>query len=593
MRIIPILNFNNINKRNNNLSKSKTIAQKNFESDIYTNLPNFQYYQHISFGGNSPSEISLMKDIVNIIDSGNTPTLQKQYEDTVEVNYKEDFTIENSLYEQVLTKRKADFIDEFNKNAENLYYNPKATNEDKIKAVEFAYSFVADKAKKYKEPEKLGDYLNSLNLSVDYGHTVFADNSIKNIFKEAKEYWEEEYLPVLLQKEKAHIQFIKKAKEKLPLLNELKGFYDLSVSDKFFVAKYFEINDFKLFRDDPMTKIITDHTIKNKEALLNEIKQKIVIDTEIFAEKLNQIQELILSENGIDDMSTYTIQGKNKDDETNLLNLFLTAIDKKNLYGKDKNSLLEYFKTLNETDINKAIDNIRKTWFLKYVPLKLENETSYQAYKTDIHVRNNTELKKINKQLEQINIKLDKISMSLTDYISNLDGVSAKFQNPVEDSLEIQRNTGIQIEEMLSSVDNLSDEEEQKLMDAFKDDGIKYLDILLNNTKNKAVENMIKDLKTVIKEEKRPNMILARLEGYATMAVMSNLMHGSSHAASAAAAHAVNTSAGATAGAGGLLGSIFDPCTLAFAAVVTGIYSIYSASQTHKEFSDMYFGGMI
>ena len=159
MRIIPILNFNNINNRNNNLSISKTTAQKNLESDIYTNLPNFQYYQHISFGGNSPSEISLMKGIVNIIDSGNTPTLQKQYEDTVEVNYKEDFTIENSLYEEVLTKRKADFIDEFNKNAEDLYYNPKSTNEDKIKAVEFAYSFVADKAKKHKEPEKLGDYL--------------------------------------------------------------------------------------------------------------------------------------------------------------------------------------------------------------------------------------------------------------------------------------------------------------------------------------------------------------------------------------------------------------------------------------------------
>ena len=53
-------------------------------------------------------------------------------------------------------------------------------------------------------------------------------------------------------------------------------------------------------------------------------------------------------------------------------------------------------------------------------PLKLENETTYQAYKSDIDVRNNDELQKINKQLEQINIKLDKMSMSLIDYISNL-----------------------------------------------------------------------------------------------------------------------------------------------------------------------------
>ena len=183
--------------------------------------------------------------------------------------------------------------------------------------------------------------------------------------------------------------------------------------------------------------------------------------------------------------------------------------------------------------------------------------------------------------------------MSLTDYISNLDSVSSKFQNPVEDSIEIQRNTGMQIEEMLSSVDKLSDEEEQKLMDAFKDDGIKYLDILLSNTKDKAVENMLKDLKTVIKEEKRPSMILARLEGYATMSVMSSLIHGNSHIATASAAHSLNSVSGASASAGGLLGSILDPHTLAFAAVVAGLYSIYSASQTHKEFSDMYFGGKI
>ncbi len=590
MRIIPILKLNN-NK--NNRPISKPIAQKSFKSDTYCNLPNFQYYKTISFYGNKPSEISFVKDIVKNIGSGDTPVLQKQYEDTVEINYKKDFKIEDLPFERILTKRKTDFIDEFNKNAQDLYYSHQSTNEDKIKAVKFAYSFISDKAKKYKEPETLEDYLNSLNLSVKYGHTVFADNSIINMFKEAKEYWEKEYLPILLQKENEHILFVEQAMKKLPLLNELKGFQDLSISDKFFVAKYFEINNYKVFRDDPMTKIITDHTIKNKEELLNEIRQKIVIDTEIFEEKLNQIPELILSENGIDNMSTYVIKGKNKDDETSLLNLFLVALNKKDLYGNNKNTLLAYFQTLSETDINKAIDNIRKIWFMTYIPLKLENETTYQAYKTDIHVRNNNELKKINKQLEQINIKLDKISMSLTDYISNLDSVSSKFQNPVEDSIEIQRNTGMQIEEMLSSVDKLSDEEEQKLMDAFKDDGIKYLDILLSNTKDKAVENMLKDLKTVIKEEKRPSMILARLEGYATMSVMSSLIHGNSHIAAASAAHSLNSVSGASASAGGLLGSILDPHTLAFAAVVAGLYSIYSASQTHKEFSDMYFGGKI
>lgn len=589
MRVIPILKVNTT-IYHDKIVQTKPTIQTNTRQKGLTNLK-IPCYQHVSFYGNKPSELSLLKDISKTLESNNIPTLQKQYDDTIDINYEKDFSVENSPHNKILTKRKSDFIDEFDKNAEKLYNNPRSSNEDKIKAVQFAYSFVADKAKKYKEPEKLGDYLNSLNLSVEYEHTIFADKSIKKLFKEAKEYWIDEYLPILLQKENAHIQFVENAKIKLPLLDELKGFNDLSISNKFFVAKYFEINGFKKYKDDPMIKIIKDHTIKNKEDLLNEIRQKIIIDTEIFCEKLNQIPELILSENGIDDLDSYTITGKNKDNETTLLKLLLMALNKNEL--QDKKSLLECFESLNKTELDKAIDDIKKIWFLEYVPLKLENETTYQAYKSDIDVRNNDELQKINKQLEQINIKLDKMSMPLIDYISNLDSVVAKFKNPVEDSLQVQRNAGIQIEEMLSSVDKLSDEEEQKLMEAFKDDGIKYLDVLLNNTKNKAIENMINDLKTVIKEEKRPSMILARLEGYATMSIMSGLMHGGSHTASIAAAHAANASTGAMASTGGLLSSILDPYTLAFAAVVTGIYSIYSTSQTHKEFSDMYFGGKI
>lgn len=478
-----------------------------------------------------------------------------------------------------------------------MFNNPQSTNKEKLKAVQTAYSFVQDKAKKHKEPENLAEYLNSLNLSLDNHHTVFADKSIQHLFQEAQNYWKQEYLPKLLNREDNKIAYVESVLEKMPSLKVMKAFNDLSYDDKYFVAKYFEINNFKVFEDDAMKKILTDHTIENKNELLNEVRQKIVIDTEVFNEKLNELPYLLQDESGLEELSNYIINGKNKDDNISFLNLLLIALDKKDVIDKDIETKVEYFSSLDSSTLDKGIEKVRKIWFFKFVPLKLEKEISYQAYKTDIHVKNHTELVKINAQLEKINIKLDKIAISLTDFISNLDGIYAKFKTPVEDSMEIQRNTGMQIEEMLSSVNRLSDEEKEKLMDSFKTDGIKYLEILLKNTKEQAVVNMINDLKKVIVEEKKPNMVLARLESYGTMAVMSNLMHGG-HAASVAASHSINTLtnadflSGNTASTfGGGIGAILDPHALAFAAVVAGIYSIYSASQTHKEFSDMYFGG--
>ncbi len=594
---INVLNIHPPISQLNYSVKTKNQSNLKFSNKVCNYQP--AYYSFVSFKGNKKSELSLVKNIVDSIENEQIPIINTGSSDIVPEAHTDQFSIKNEQHKQILLNKEIELTQQFVDNTSGLFNNPQSTNKEKLKAVQTAYSFVQDKSKKYKEPENLAEYLNSLNLSLDNQHTIFADKSIQHLFQEAQSYWKQEYLPQLLNRENNKITYFENVLEKMPSLKEMKAFNDLSYNDKYFVAKYFEINNFKVFEDDPMKKILTDHTIENKNELLNEVRQKIVIDTEVFNEKLNELPYLLQDESGLEELSNYVINGKNKDDNISLLNLLLISLDKKDVIDKDINIKAEYFANLDSSILDKGIEKVRKIWFLKYIPLKLEKEISYQAYKTDIHVKNHTELSKINAQLEKINIKLDKIAISLTDFISNLDGIYAKFKTPVEDSLEIQRNTGMQIEEMLSSVNRLSDEEKDKLMNSFKTDGIKYLDILLKNTKEQAVANMINDLKKVIVEEKKPNMVLARLESYGTMAVMSNLMH-SGHAASAAASHSINTLANAdflsgntASTVGGGIGAILDPHALAFAAIVAGIYSIYSASQTHKEFSDMYFGGKV
>lgn len=578
------------------IKKTENNSNPVFNHSKPTN-PNSFYFPFISFKGGK-NEISLIKQIAESLQDNTTPQINQTESHLPQKIVVND--IDSPIYNEVLKNKKQELTKSFIDNTKAIYEDPNAGNEEKLKAVQTAYAFIQDKETKYKEPSSLGDYLNSLSLSVETNHTVFAGKSLDNLFKNSQQYWETEYLPKLLDKEKNKLQYLEKFFEKRPDFEESKTFNDLSYDDQYFIAKYLEINNFKVYKDDPIVGILKNTAIKDKKDVLNEIRKKIVLDTEIFNDALANVPELLKDNNGIKFLSEYIITGKNEDDKTSLLKSLLVKLNNEKLLNSTKEEQVEYFESLKPNDINEAIEKVRKEWFLKYVPLKTEKEVAYQSHKNNIHVQNHEQLVSINEQLEKINIKLDKISLSLTEFISNFDRAYAKFPNPVEDSIAIQKNTGLQIEAMYSATKNLNSEEEQRLMNAFKTEGIKYLDILLDNTKDDAVKTMIQNLKKVITEEKKPNAILSKLESYGTMAIMSGLLHGG--ATSAAASHTVNSlvntdiasGTGLTSvSTGGGISALLNPQALAIVAIAAGLHAITNANKVHKQFSDMYFGGQV
>lgn len=589
MRINPIINV----QHKINLSQKNKL---NNSSNI--DLPNYQQYYYlplISFKSQK-TDMRLIKQVAESLELNQLPVLTVPQNSSLLFNAPnngKDF--DDSKYKDVLENKKYHFIQEFIDKTRGIYENPNSSNTEKEKAIQTACTFIREKEQKYNEGTALDNYLNSLKLSEEVNNTIFADKTLRKLFEEAQKYWEKEYLPILMQEEKRKLQYLEGFYEKRPDFKKLKTFNDLSYEDQYFVAKYLEINDFKSFDDDPMITILDNVAIEEKKNVLNEIRKKITLDNEIFNDLLANLPALIKNQEGIEFVKNYRILGKNDDNQTNLLKLLLEKLGKNDLINKSSILQEDYFQALDNNTLTQAIEDVRKEWYAKYVPLKIEKEVSYQAYKNDIHVQNNNALKEINKNLEKINIKLDKISLSLSEFISNIDGIHAKFTNPAEDCAEIYKRTGIQIEAMKASAGNLNSEDEQKLLNAFKSEGLKYMDVVLKNTKDNATLNMIKDLKTVINTAEKPNMVLNRLEGYATMAIMSGLLHGS--ASSAATSHAVNSlvnvdmtngEGAVSTVSGGGLSSLISSQALALAAITAGLYGITSATKIHKQFSDIY-----
>lgn len=568
----------------------------NYTPSVSVPINQHSYYlSFISFKAKK-NDISLIKQIADSLEANQLPLLNQptnMFLPTKEQLNEENF--DERKHKDALENKRYQLSQEFVNKTRGLYENPNSSNQEKLKAIQIACTFLQEKEQKYKERSTLGDYLNSLKLSEETNHTVFADKALNKVFDESQKYWESEYLPKLMQTEKRKLQYLDKFYEKRPDLAKSKAFIDLSYQDQYFVAKYFEINNFKEFDDDPMLSILGNVAIEEKKNVLNEIRKKVALDIEVFNDMLVNVTDLLKNQEGIEFVKNYRILGKNDDNQTNLLKLLLEKLGKNDLINKSSILQEDYFQALDNNTLTQAIEDVRKEWYAKYVPLKIEKEVSYQAYKNDIHVQNNNALKEINKNLEKINIKLDKISLSLSEFISNIDGIHAKFTNPAEDCAEIYKRTGIQLESMKATTGKLSPEEEKRLLNSFKTDGIKYLDVVLINTKDQATVAMIKDLKTEIKNAEKPNVVLSRLEGYATMALMGGFLHGS--ASSAATSHAVNTlvNADITSGtgtmssvAGGGLSALISPQALALVAITAGLYGITSANKVHKQFSDIY-----
>lgn len=400
--------------------------------------------------------------------------------------------------------------------------------------------------------------------------------------------------------------YIEEVTNQNEILQNSKTYIKLPIDEKYYVARYFQNQKGAIKQDDPMIDILSNRTIIDTASIIREMVNKISVDELSFYNEINSSYNSIRNEDGIDRFSKFNLSGKNQDDDITLLNLYLLLFGRSDLtIESDKSRIVDFFSSISDEQLHEANNTIIEEWEQNYLPEKMDREASFKAYETDVNTQIIKELKQINENLGHIIVKLDNISISLDQIVSNMDRMYAKFENPSLQTQELQQTNALYIEAMKSGLANMTPEQAQRVMQAFKTDGIKYLDAIESKTTNSQNKAMINNLRQTIYKSNNPMSIVSKLEGYAPILILNKSLaigkkvtmqnarriaeHKLIHRGMTAAATKKAATAEAAASATGVSASAIATTATA-SALVVGMYGIYKASNVHNQFSDLYFG---
>lgn len=517
----------------------------------------------------------------------------------------------NDAVIQSILGRETLLIKKYDAQTYDKFIDSNSSNEEKLNAFGVALVFLSSAMKKADSKElkqildAICDFRNSVS-SMDSLLNGDCSNETKRLFDIAKEYWYKYELPELMDSEFQKMIYIEEATNQNEILQNSKTYINLPIDEKYYVARYFQNQKGTIKQDDPMIDILSNRTIVDTASVIREMANKISVDESSFYNEINNSYSSIRSEDGIDRFSKYNLSGKNQDDDISLLNLYLLLFDRSDLtLESDKSRIADFFSGISDEQLQEANNAIIEEWEQNYLPEKMDREASFKAYETDVNTQIIKELKQINENLGHIVVKLDNISISLDQIVSNMDRMYAKFENPSVQTQELQQTNALYIEAMKSGLANMTPEQAQRVMQAFKNDGIKYLDAIESKTTNPQNKAMINNMRQTIYKSSNPMSVVSRLEGYAPIlmlnqgltigrkAIMRNAHRIAEHRLmqQGMTATAAKQAATAEAAAGGVgLSASTIAATAAASALVVGMYGIYKASNIHNQFSDLYFG---
>lgn len=521
-------------------------------------------------------------------------------------------TMTKSEIAQSLLNKEVALTRKFNQDTYEKFTSPNSNQEERLEAFALSLAFLS-LAIKNSDSKKLSEILTAIaNFKNAVEISSFQDNSqalvesTKRLFDLSCEYWKKEYLPPIIDEEIGKIIFIENAASKHKTLQDLKVFRELPLDEKYFVAQYFENQNGIVYSDDPMLEILQNRTIPDISSIISEMRKKASIDNDDFLSKINNLNGLLKTPQGVTELSCYYVGDKNLENSISLLTLLLLIMNKPELIEEqDFDKIADSFKDVPEEEVTGAAELIKQEWQNSYLPAIIDKEAMFKAHETDANTQIIKELKQINENLGKIVIRLDDISISLNQLVTNMDRLYAKFDNPQEKTKELSQAGALYIEAMKDGMANLTPEQSKQLLNAFKTEGVRYLDVLSDKTSDPESKKMINGLKQTIYKANNPSTVVARLENYAPILLLNQgitmgrkaithsafsrakeefMCKGMQEEAAKQMASRKIAEEGAALSAGAITG-----LTIAAVAAI-GLYGIYKASNVHKQFSDLYFG---
>lgn len=525
---------------------------------------------------------------------------------------------------QHLETMKANYFGEFNRATIDKILSSKTSNDEKMEAFNSLLSYIEiiltteEPAKLHQHLQTIASVRNHLNKGINKESLDYVKNDFIKLHDIAINHWNENDLSLLINNKLKKDIIINKIQAQNPEILNIPGYEELPTDEKYFTAKYYEMNQGNKKENNMLKQVIEDRNISDPSIIIDTISLQVDSKQKNYFDKIDNFYNIINNKEEYSDILEQ-MNKESRNDVKSFINRYFTVLGNLEQYqNKPADVKLNYLEKLTQDELRLAGEKIKPVWIDEELKYSIEREVRKQANLSSINQKMYDELCKININLNDIKIKINEISFSLKDLLDN------KYLIKNEDEIKkITQNASTVIADAERNYYKMTPAQRNEADEKMKETLPHIIDNLIANAKETNDTKTIEELtfiKTKCKNSKTPardslglikamvigrSMSLGMHKGCGKLNKLIFNHHNTNpametadiadniHSAGEAAALSAGTHA-AVGSKGGFLSAIpsVDPYTLAAIAAVVAVSSTilgaYKATQIEKTQREIY-----
>ena len=324
-----------------------------------------------------------------------------------------------------LKEQESFYTREFNKVTIDKILNNKNTKEQKLEAVNAVLGYIENQLKTEdslsmeSHLETISKVQQHLKQGINKESVDFVENDFKALYEIAISDWQKASLPSLINRSLTRAIYVNDAEKNTPVMTTIPGYSELSLEQKYFVARYYSKNNNEL-KNNMLKQIIQDRDIMDPSVIIDTISLKIESDRQKYFNQLDTFYDYLKDRQVKQDLEIPEVSITHKKGSFSFIDTYMFELNKLDEYfNKSTKDKLNYLSTLTQDELLLANNKIKQQWDENELQYLLETEVRKQAKYTSINTKMYEELQKINVNLNDIKIKINNISFTLKDLIDN------------------------------------------------------------------------------------------------------------------------------------------------------------------------------
>lgn len=398
----------------------------------------------------------------------------------------------------------------FDKNSIAIIFDKSKNSSEKIEAFKFLNTFVNEKLYQNNGKElddtlnQLFEIKNSIDKKSGFESVQILKNEIMDFYKISKSQFDKDELKNILKENSSRINYIKKAEKINPEINEIPGYQNLDIDQKFFTAYYFNcLNKLigkgktsNIYREDFLKLIISDRNIETPEQIIDNLVATIDNTQNLYFNNLDNYYDILQNSEFNNDVQFPTKISYNPTNNLSLENMYLSKLNKKKMFYADVEEQRKFLRTLTKDEFSILNEQLKKDWEENELPFVMFREVRKQAYNTSIGINICNELKKVNSNLDDIKVKMDNMVYSFDKFVK----MAHTIKNTSEED-KVKNNCAEMVADLKRNYNSMSDSEKAQFDEAIENHIPSIIDELKQNLDSKEDKDMLDMLKKQCKNK--------------------------------------------------------------------------------------------